>query len=73
MSYLYSKLPETGVSPHIGTGGTGPLRWRIGAVPCSRVDQTESLTALRKRSAECDRHAAAQRRPPTAEDQPHGP
>jgi two-component sensor histidine kinase len=23
MSYLYSKLPETGVSPHIGTGG-GP-------------------------------------------------
>src|ERR1035437_1170593 len=22
MSYLYSKLPETGVSPHIGTGGT---------------------------------------------------
>jgi hypothetical protein len=23
MSYLYSKLPETGVSPHIDTGGTG--------------------------------------------------
>src|SRR5450759_1683210 len=23
MSYLYSKLPETGVSPHIGTGGGG--------------------------------------------------
>src|SRR6202795_3929232 len=23
MSYLYSKLPETGVSPHIGTGGPG--------------------------------------------------
>jgi hypothetical protein len=22
MSYLYSKLPETGVLPHIGTGGT---------------------------------------------------
>ena len=22
MSYLYSKLPETGVSPHIGTGGS---------------------------------------------------
>jgi len=21
MSYLYSKLPETGVSPHIDTGG----------------------------------------------------
>jgi hypothetical protein len=21
MSYLYSKLPETGVPPHIGTGG----------------------------------------------------
>src|ERR1700676_3522737 len=32
MSYLYSKLPETGVSPHIGTGGVdtalSPLaRW----------------------------------------------
>src|ERR1700674_5961909 len=25
MSYLYSKLPETGVSPHIGTGGPGIL------------------------------------------------
>src|SRR5450631_90571 len=25
MSYLYSKLPETGVSPHIGTGGGGTL------------------------------------------------
>jgi len=24
MSYLYSKLPETGVSPHIGTGGFDP-------------------------------------------------
>src|ERR1035437_8267010 len=24
MSYLYSKLPETGVSPHIGTGGARP-------------------------------------------------
>src|SRR5271157_2298398 len=23
MSYLYSKLPETGVSPHIGTEGVG--------------------------------------------------
>ena len=23
MSYLYSKLPETGVSPHIGTEGSG--------------------------------------------------
>jgi hypothetical protein len=29
MSYLYSKLPETGVSPHIGTGGP---RW-IGLRP----------------------------------------
>jgi len=27
MSYLYSKLPETGVSPHIGTGGFR-RRWR---------------------------------------------
>src|ERR1700686_1661748 len=33
MSYLYSKLPETGVSPHIGTGGsaaaeaTHPTSW----------------------------------------------
>src|ERR1035441_5226533 len=25
MSYLYSKLPETGVSPHIGTGGKQDL------------------------------------------------
>src|ERR1700675_3403139 len=25
MSYLYSKLPETGVSPHIGTGGGEPV------------------------------------------------
>jgi len=24
MSYLYSKLPETGVPPHIGTGGSQP-------------------------------------------------
>ena len=24
MSYLYSKLPETGVSPHFGTGGVRP-------------------------------------------------
>src|SRR5579859_6003627 len=28
MSYLYSKLPETGVSPHIGTGG--PEQARLG-------------------------------------------
>src|SRR6202142_413774 len=26
MSYLYSKLPETGVSPHIGTGGGADRR-----------------------------------------------
>src|SRR5450830_762082 len=26
MSYLYSKLPETGVSPHIGTGGGRAIR-----------------------------------------------
>ena len=26
MSYLYSKLPETGVSPHIGTGGLRHFR-----------------------------------------------
>jgi hypothetical protein len=25
MSYLYSKLPETGVPPHIGTGGIEPI------------------------------------------------
>src|ERR1019366_6665471 len=29
MSYLYSKLPETGVSPHIGTGGRRDL-WSAG-------------------------------------------
>src|SRR5271168_1800474 len=26
--YLYSKLPETGVSPHIGTGGAERMSWR---------------------------------------------
>src|ERR1039457_5165993 len=26
MSYLYSKLPETGVSPHIDTGGTQAIK-----------------------------------------------
>src|SRR5271170_6050302 len=26
MSYLYSKLPETGISPHIGTGGRARRR-----------------------------------------------
>ena len=26
MSYLYSKLPETGVPPHIGTGSDAPIR-----------------------------------------------
>src|ERR1019366_5115075 len=31
MSYLYSKLPETGVSPHIGTGGTPTGRLSSGA------------------------------------------
>ena len=30
--YLYSKLPETGVSPHIGTGGR-----EVGSVPDYRV------------------------------------
>jgi hypothetical protein len=29
MSYLYSKLPETGVPPHIGTGGYQPIVWPI--------------------------------------------
>src|ERR1700686_5074373 len=29
MSYLYSKLPETGVSPHIGTGGTQHILSRV--------------------------------------------
>src|ERR1019366_1735429 len=29
MSYLYSKLPETGVSPHIDTGG-----WDTPVIPC---------------------------------------
>src|SRR5271170_3273723 len=31
MSYLYSKLPETGVSPHIGTGGSPRDRDAAGA------------------------------------------
>src|ERR1700730_18758892 len=33
MSYLYSKLPETGVSPHIGTGGRGT----VGVMPLKRL------------------------------------
>src|ERR1700722_6671528 len=31
MSYLYSKLPETGVSPHIGTGGAS--RFAVSVIP----------------------------------------
>ena len=33
MSYLYSKLPETGVSPHIGTGGDEVGGGQQGIVP----------------------------------------
>jgi hypothetical protein len=33
MSYLYSKLPETGVSPHIGTGGGAVLGQRMCGYP----------------------------------------
>src|SRR5665647_2894146 len=38
MSYLYSKLPETGVSPHIGTGGTEGIFGQRNTVtlPCIR-------------------------------------
>jgi len=32
MSYLYSKLPETGVPPHIGTGGTYAIASGAGAL-----------------------------------------
>ena len=38
MSYLYSKLPETGVSPHIGTGGFDQ--------PFQRVATIEAKAAL---------------------------
>src|SRR5450631_149081 len=33
MSYLYSKLPETGVSPHIGTGGSDHVGAASGPPP----------------------------------------
>jgi integrase len=42
MSYLYSKLPETGVSPHIGTGGR-----RIATVTM-RGDRKAAETELRR-------------------------
>src|SRR5471030_649883 len=37
MSYLYSKLPETGVSPHIGTGGGGNWLRSQGYAKCAGV------------------------------------
>ena len=44
MSYLYSKLPETGVSPHIGTGGLArrPRATSVGGA--SIVPKTEHFS-----------------------------
>src|SRR5450756_2489808 len=52
MSYLYSKLPETGVSPHIGTGGSDPSksRRRKRQDDRRRLRPTISLTAKRQLS-----------------------
>ena len=56
MSYLYSKLPETGVSPHIGTGGGSgghlqnrllgrqALRFRLGRTIRIRLGRTITST-----------------------------
>src|ERR1035437_8957002 len=49
MSYLYSKLPETGVSPHIGTGGSEP--------PAKRQNMTFGLPLNMR--ANCVRTLAA--------------
>ena len=61
MSYLYSKLPETGVSPHIGTGGQrAPLEHVIPTTPsvppCSGLSRrgletTERVASVERRSA----------------------
>src|SRR5664280_3876645 len=37
MSYLYSKLPETGVSPHIGTSGSRSLASTLSPLARSAV------------------------------------
>jgi len=44
MSYLYSKLPETGVSPHIGTGGAAMHEAKKGF---RRLKAFKQLPALR--------------------------
>src|SRR5208283_2619307 len=41
MSYLYSKLPETGVSPHIGTGGPSPEAVSPVALPAPSATASE--------------------------------
>src|SRR5664280_2318841 len=55
MSYLYSKLPETGVSPHIGTGGselTRPSRDRDRGKPLGSAPPTPPHVRVRIRRFE---------------------
>src|ERR1035437_387906 len=42
MSYLYSKLPETGVSPHIGTGGAADLKLELAIAFLERGKSTRN-------------------------------
>src|SRR5450759_1960305 len=64
MSYLYSKLPETCVSPHIGTGGSATIRCRaarsgllgFSLATDAAIEPNESRAGTRKdpkRQGEC--------------------
>src|SRR5271169_4143805 len=48
MSYLYSKLPETGVSPHIGTGGSDEAEMALQM--CTGLLHRQSTTISTARS-----------------------
>jgi DNA invertase Pin-like site-specific DNA recombinase len=48
MSYLYSKLPETGVSPHIGTGGPASIdAAQVRAMKAQGIGASEIAKALK--------------------------
>src|SRR5450755_1470478 len=47
MSYLYSKLPETGVSPHIGTGGNDD--WLFPGETCGHKEKISFSTQIVER------------------------
>src|SRR5271169_560607 len=66
MSYLYSKLPETGVSPHIGTGGARPLYERALAIGAKALGAEHPDTAIvRERLANLSSRVASSSRPPS--------